>query len=87
MLLFDCGCIAFAITRPDPAGKEGEEHLLLYACDSRDEPALGVYWRKMHGKAHTELDRARAEELLTELGQLAADGQRYRELRALLRIP
>lgn len=86
MLLFSCGCISFEMTRQSIKEPGEVEHLIVWSCDSGHEDPFGVGWRNMHGKSVGPLPRRRAEELIDELSNLVADGQRFRELRALLRI-
>lgn len=87
MIRFSCGCVAFDVTRPSP--RTGEpEHLILWACNaSREDDPLGISWRNLSNKPYETLTLKELEDFANQLSTLMADGHRYRELRALLRIP
>ena len=82
MIVFDCGCIALDVTRKDKKG-EGVEHMLIEACDAREEPLM-ICWRNMHSKGSKPLRARRVEELLNRVSSLVADGFKFREIKSLL---
>jgi len=79
LVQFDCGCVGFP--------EAGNRALIVEACDAdRNAPRVELFWRPM-GKQSSPLAANRENDLLVELAQLVADGNRFRELIALLNRP
>jgi len=79
LVKFSCGCIGF-LGLSDKA-------LVVSPCDTdRYDPDIHLFWRDLSDKTHEVLDPEKGQKLMDEVGALVFDGQRYREIRSLLRL-
>ena len=87
---YECGCIGFVLNG-GAVNPDDKRVWLVKACDTdRDDPEFCLYYSSgrsssLAHKASEKLSDEKVEAIFDALGDLIADGYRYRELRALLR--
>jgi hypothetical protein len=87
---YECGCIGFVLNGGaiDPDAKR---IWLVRACDGHhDDPEYCLHYSSgrsssLAHKTSEKLSDEKIEEIFNALGNLIADGYRFRDLRALLR--
>jgi hypothetical protein len=86
---YECGCIGFVLNG-GAVNPDDKRIWLVKACDNnRDDPEYGFGYSAgrrstLAHKPSTKLSDAEIERIFRDLGDLIADGYKFRDLKAIL---